>query len=153
MSTTHVAQSTSTTTAAGTRPRELGRVQAVVGTVVGALLVNLLVYGVGVAAGGSFELTSDGERATVGAGTVAGMTTIPLLVGTVVAVLLSLRWVGVLRVAQVVGPVLSLATIGGTVAADFDATSAVALSAMHVVIAAFIIVALELLRRRVLRMR
>ncbi len=153
MSTTHDAQTNPALAAAGRKPRELGRVQAVFGTVVAALLLNLLVYGVGVAAGGSFELTSNDERATVGAGTVAGMTAIPLLVGMVVTALLSLRWVGVIRVAQGVGPVLSLATIAGTVAADFDATSTVTLSAMHVVIAALIIAGLELMRRRLVRTR
>ena len=153
MSTSHDAQTSSALASAGTKPRELGRVQTVLGTVVAALLLNLLVYGLGVAAGGSFELTSNGERATVTAGTVAGMTAVPLLVGLVVTALLSLRWVGVIRVAQVVGPVLSLATIGGTVVADFDATSTVTLSAMHVVIAALIIAGLELMRRRLIRQR
>jgi hypothetical protein len=125
------------------------RVQAVAGTVVASLLGNLAVYGVGMAAGGSFDLTSDGATAHVSAATVAGMTVVPLLVGMVLAALLSLRWLGVVRVAQVVGAALSLATIGGTVAADFDAVSTVTLAAMHVVIAAAIVVGLGAMRRRI----
>jgi len=151
MTTTNLTTTTAPTTAR--LPRELGRVPAVAGSVAAALLGNLLLYGIGLVAGGSFELTSNGKPATVTAATVATMTVVPLLVGLVVAALLSLRWVAVIRVAQLVGSVLSLATIAGTVAADFDGVSTVTLSAMHVVIAAVIVVGLEAARRRAVRDR
>lgn len=65
------------------------------------------------------------------------------------AVLLSLAWAPILRVAAVVGAAASLGTIAGTVATDFDAPSTVALAVMHVVIAVILVVALERLYRRV----
>jgi hypothetical protein len=70
------------------------------------------------------------------------------MIGMIAAALLSYLWVGVLRVAQVVGAALAVATIGLTVAADFDLVSTLALSAMHVVPAPVLVIGLEAMRNR-----
>ncbi|WP_342214026.1 MULTISPECIES: hypothetical protein [Nocardia] len=76
---------------------------------------------------------------------------VPLLIGMTLAALLSYLWVGVLRVAQVVGATLAVATIGLTVAADFDLVSTLALSAMHVVLVPVLVGGLEMMRNRLRR--
>jgi hypothetical protein len=134
-----------------TTARGLGRPSAVILTVVAALLVNLVIFAIGVAAAGSSELTTNDKTQIVTAATVAGMTVVPLLVGMTLAALLSYRWPRVLRIAAVVGPALALLTIAGTVAAHFDGTGTATLGSMHIVIALLIIAGLELIRRRASR--
>ncbi|WP_336086411.1 DUF6069 family protein [Nocardia sp. SSK8] len=138
------------TTIAATADRTLpalNRPVAVLGGVVAAVVLNLIVWGIGAAAGGSF-LVTDGDTVTdVAPGGVVIMSAVPLLIGLTAAVLVSHLWTGVLRVAEVVGSVLSVATIALTVAADFDTASTVALSVMHVVLVPVIVVALEGVRR------
>jgi hypothetical protein len=107
----------------------------VAGTVVVAAVVNLAILAVGRSAGGDFQFTSGDDRLTVGAGGVAMLTILPLLVGMSLAALLSVRWPVVLRVGMFVGPALALATIAiMTIPADLDTTSTVFLSMMHVVL-------------------
>ncbi|MGH3612217.1 MAG: DUF6069 family protein [Pseudonocardia sp.] len=139
--------------AAAKAPLELGRVQAVVATVVAALLVNLVIWAIGAAAGGSFELTNGDVTQSAAPGGVVVMTVVPLLVGMTLAALLSYRWLGAIRVAQVVGPALALLTIVSTLMADFDGPSTVALTAMHVAIAPIVVAGLEAMRRRLVRQR
>ncbi|MBJ8344256.1 DUF6069 family protein [Antrihabitans sp. YC2-6] len=126
---------------------ELTRVEAVVATVVVGLAVNLLLWLIGLGAGGSFEVTDAGEKMTVAPGGVVVLSVVPTIVGMTAAALLSLRWVSVIRIAQVVGPVLSLATIAGTILSDFDGASTVSLAAMHVALAAVVYFGLEGMRR------
>lgn len=126
----------------------LGRVQAVVAAVVVALLVNLAIWAIGAAAGGSFTFTEGGVVQSAAPGGVVLMTTVPLLLGMTLAALLSRRWPRMIRVAQVVGAALALLTIGSTLVADFDGASTAALAAMHVVIAVVVVVGLEAMRRR-----
>lgn len=127
----------------------LTRPVAVLGGVVAAVVLNLIVWGIGAAAGGSFTVV-DGETVTdVAPGGVIIMSAVPLLIGLTVAVLIAYRWTGVLRVAEVVGSVLSIATIGLTLTAGFDAATTVALSVMHVVLVPVIVVALEGVRRSI----
>ncbi|MGH3569268.1 MAG: DUF6069 family protein [Pseudonocardia sp.] len=137
--------------AAAKAPLELGRVQAVVATVVAALLVNLVIWAIGAAAGGSFEFTNVDIRQSAAPGGVVILTVVPLLIGMILAALLSYRWFGAIRVAQVVGPALALLTIVSTLLADFDGASTVALAAMHVAIAPIVVVGLEAMRRRLVR--
>ncbi|MBS9373510.1 DUF6069 family protein [Rhodococcus sp. B50] len=120
----------------------------VVVSVAAALVANLVLWGVGIVAGGSFEHTDAGEVVSAAPGGVVFMTVVPLTVGLAVAALLTLWWNGFVRIAQVVGALLPLATIQGTISADFDTPSTVALTLMHVVIAAVVVAALEMLRAR-----
>ncbi len=120
----------------------------VAASVVTALVVNLVLWAVGLVAGGSFEHTDAGEVMSAAPGGVVLMSVVPLTVGLAVAALLTLWWNGFARIAQVVGALLPLATIQGTISADFDTPSTVALTLMHVVIAVVVVVALEMLRAR-----
>ncbi|MFD5176350.1 DUF6069 family protein [Nocardia sp. NPDC058379] len=141
-----------TTTASATRSLTLpalNRPVAVLGGVVAAVVANLIVWGIGAAAGGSFITTDSGKVMDVAPGGVIFMSTVPLLIGLTVAVLVSYLWTGVLRVAAVVGSLLSIATIAMTVDADFDTASTIALSVMHVVLVPVIVVALEGVRRSI----
>lgn len=137
---------TATPTAVRTLPA-LNRPVAVLGGVVAAVVANLIVWGIGAAAGGSFITTDGGKVMDVAPGGVIFMSAVPLLIGLTVAVLVSYLWTGVLRVAAVVGSVLSIATIALTVTSDFDTASTIALSVMHVVLVPVIVVALEGVRK------
>ncbi|WP_343930606.1 DUF6069 family protein [Tsukamurella strandjordii] len=137
-----------TTSAAPTL--RLTRTTVVVGAVAASLLANLVLWLVGLAAGGDFTMTDpEGVRASVAPGGVILMTVAPLAVGMTAAVLLSLLWAPVLRVAEVIGAAAALGTIAGTLSADFDGPSTVTLSLMHVVIAVVLVAALEGLYRRI----
>jgi hypothetical protein len=141
-----------TTTATPTTTRALpalNRAVAVLGAVVAAVVANVIVWGIGAAAGGSFITNDGGKVMDVAPGGVIFMSAVPLLIGLTVAVLVSYLWTGVLRVAAVVGSVLSLATIAMTVDADFDTASTIALSVMHVVLVPVLVVALEGVRKSV----
>ncbi|MFF2088674.1 DUF6069 family protein [Nocardia sp. NPDC058176] len=127
----------------------LTRPVAVLGGVVAAVALNLIVWGIGAAAGGSFTVV-DGETVSdVAPGGVILMSAVPLLIGLTIAVLISYKWTGVLRVAAVVGSVLSILTIGGTLSAGFDTATTVALSVMHVVLVPIMVIALEGVRRSI----
>lgn len=126
--------------------RAVGRPTVVVASVAVALLVNLVLWLVGLAAGGSFEHTNAGATQSAAPGGVVLMTVVPLAVGLSVAALLSLWWGGFLRIAQVAGAALPLATIAGTLDADFDGASTVTLALMHVAIAAVAVAGLEKMR-------
>ncbi|MEV0335942.1 DUF6069 family protein [Nocardia sp. NPDC050717] len=127
----------------------LSRPVAVLGGVAAAVVANLIVWGLGEAAGGSFVTTDGGKVMDVAPGGVILMSSVPLLIGLTVAVLLAYLWTGVLRVGAVVGSLLSIATIALTVNADFDTASTIALSAMHVVLVPVIVVALEGVRKSI----
>ncbi|UAK34471.1 MULTISPECIES: DUF6069 family protein [Nocardia] len=138
----------STTTAPALRIPAVNRPVAILGSVAVTVAVNLIVWMLGLAAGGSFETTDAGETSEVTASVVVVSSAVPLMIGMIAAALLSYLWVGVLRVAQVVGAALAVATIGLTLAADFDLVSTLALSAMHVVLAPALVVGLEAMRNR-----
>ncbi|GAA5098963.1 DUF6069 family protein [Nocardia iowensis] len=125
----------------------VNRPVAIIGSVAVAVVVNLAVWLLGEAAGGSFEVVEKGVTNYVGGVGVILSSAVPLLIGMTLAALISYRWVGVLRVAQVVGSVLAIATIGLTVSAAFDTASTVALSVMHVVLAPVLVIGLEAMRR------
>ncbi|MFG1768422.1 DUF6069 family protein [Nocardia salmonicida] len=138
--------STVTATSTYTVPA-LNRPVAVLGAAAVAVVLNLIVWAIGAAAGGSFIMTDQGKASSVAPGGVIMMSAVPLLIGLTVAVLVSYKWTGVLRIAAVVGSVLSLATIALTVSTDFDTASTIALSVMHVVLVPIMVIALEGVRR------
>ncbi|MFE3542566.1 DUF6069 family protein [Nocardia sp. NPDC059177] len=143
-----------TTTIAATIDRTvpvLNRAVAVLGGVVAAVVLNLIVWGIGEAAGGEFVTTDGDKLMDVAPGGVVLMSAVPLLIGLTLAVLISYLWTGVLRVAAVIGSVLTIATIALTVDADFDTASTIALSVMHVVLVPVIVIALEGVRRGITR--
>ncbi|WP_327150121.1 DUF6069 family protein [Nocardia sp. NBC_01329] len=140
------------TTLSGTAVRipALNRPVAVFGAIGAALLANLVVWLIGAAAGGTFETADAGQAQSVAPGGIIMMTVVPMLIGLGAAALLSYRWIGVLRVAAVTGSALAVATIGGTVGADFDTASTVALSITHLTLVPAIVVATEGLRRKLI---
>lgn len=74
----------------------------------------------------------------------------PLGVGFAVAVALSLLWRGFLRIVQVTGTVLALATIAAPVALDTDTATRAVLALMHVVLPLVVWLSLAAARRRAL---
>ncbi|MFR9749517.1 DUF6069 family protein [Nocardia sp. 004] len=141
---------TSTTARSAARVPALNRPVAVFGAIGAAVLANLVVWLIGAAAGGTFEMSDAGRKQSVAPGGIIVLTVIPMLIGLGAAALLSYRWIGVLRVAAVIGSVLAVATIGLTVSADFDTASTIALSITHLTLVPAIVVATEGLRRRLL---
>ncbi len=120
----------------------------VAAAVVAAVVVNLVVFAVGRAAGGSFTFTRSGTPATVDAATVAGFSAVPLLLGLVLVALLARRWPLVARVALVVAPVLAVVTIGlMTLPVDLDTVSTVTLALCHLTLAPISVLAIRALRR------
>jgi hypothetical protein len=114
-----------------------------------AVVVNLVVFGLGKAAGGDFRFTANGEPAQVDAVTLAGFSAVPLLIGLVVVALLSRFGVWVSRAAAVVAPVLAVATIlAMTVPADLDTVSTITLSLCHLTLAPISVLAVIALGRR-----
>ena len=135
-------------TTASTTPSRvpaLSRPAAVLGPTVAAVVANLIIWAIAKAAGVNFEATNNGE---VPASGIIFITAAPMLVGLTAAVLLAYRWPGILRVAEIVGSVLAIATIGLTIAADFDLSSTIALALMHVTLIPAIVIGLEGLRRK-----
>lgn len=121
-------------------------IAAAVGT---AALINLILYGVGRAAGGTFRFTASSGPAVVDGVTVVAFSVVPLLVGLVAVALLARLGGWVIRTALVVGPLLAIATIAlMTLPTDLDATSKVTLALCHLVLVPVIIVAVRALGRR-----
>ncbi|MFI5782068.1 DUF6069 family protein [Nocardia sp. NPDC051570] len=140
-------QAVSTATA---RIPAVSRPVAVLGGTAMAVIVNLAICLIGNLAGGSYEITdASGNVSAVAPGGVLILSAVPLLVGTTAAVLLSYRWIAILRIAEITGSVLALATIGFTVTADFDTASTIALSLMHITLVPVLVVALEGVRRSI----
>lgn len=127
-------------------PRRLLIIAAAAGT---AALVNLILYGAGRAAGGTFHFTSPSGPAVVDGVTVAAFSVAPLLVGLVAVAVLARLGAWVIRTALVVGPLLAVATIAVmTLPADLDATSKATLALCHLTLVPIIIVAVRALGRR-----
>jgi len=114
-----------------------------------AVAVNLVIYGVGRAAGGTFRFTSATGPAEVDAITVAGFSAVPLLTGLTAVALLAPFAAWVARAALVIGPALALGTIlVMTVPTDFDKTSKAALALCHLALVPISIVAVRAIARR-----
>ncbi len=128
----------------------LSRPVVVAVAVLAAVVVNLLVYALGRAAGGSFRLTSAGATAEVDAVTVAGFSAVPLLAGLVVVALLAPRFRWVTPAALVAGPVLAVVTIlVMTLPADLDTISTVTLALCHLTLVPIMVLAIRSLARPV----
>ncbi|WP_394618844.1 hypothetical protein JNUCC0626_07005 [Lentzea sp. JNUCC 0626] len=101
-------------------------------TVVGAVVINLVIYALGSALGASFDFTSAAGAAHVDAFTLA-------------AVLARRRWV--VPVAAGIAVTLAIVTVPVMVfAVDFDTASAITLTAAHLAVGAAAVVGLLLLR-------
>ncbi|GEL98288.1 DUF6069 family protein [Cellulomonas terrae] len=134
---------TTPTPAVRTRPAWV----TVGGAVVVAVAVNLVVYGIGRAAGATFDFSSTTGPANVDPATVAGFTAVPLLVGLTLAALLGRRWTWVVPAALVIAPALAVATIFlMTVPADLDTASTVTLACCHLALVPISVLALRALR-------
>jgi hypothetical protein len=103
--------------------------------VLAVAVANLAIWLLGRLVGATFTYTQDGATVEVDAASVLIMSTIPVATGLALAAAIATRWRPMLTVAKVVAPVLAVATIGiMTIPAGFDRTSAVLLSAMHLVV-------------------
>jgi hypothetical protein len=122
--------------------------QAGVAGVVAAAAANLVIYAIARGAGASFEFVDGDTQETINAAAVATLTVVPMAVGFVLAVLVSLRWQWALRAGAVVGAALALLTIALPFTVDADGGTQAALSVMHVAVAAGIVLAFEAYRRR-----
>ncbi len=136
-----------TTTAGRPAASPSGLVKArsaiVAAAVPAAVVVNLLVYAVGRAAGGTFRFTANGTPAEVNAVTVAGFSALPPAVGLIaVALLARHRWA--LTTALVAGPALAVLTIViMTIPADLDTTSTITLALCHLTLVPITVVAIR----------
>jgi hypothetical protein len=125
-----------------------GPVAVVGGAVLAAVAVNLVIYGLGRAAGGSFEFTASNGPAEVTAPTVAGFSAVPLLAGLLLLLLVRrfATWAG--RAALVVAPALALGTIlVMTLPADLDGISTLTLALCHATLAPTAVLAIRSLEK------
>jgi hypothetical protein len=114
-----------------------------------AAIVNVLIYLVGRAAGGTFTFTAGTGPAEVDAVTVAGFSAVPLAAGLTVVALLAPRVRWVTRAALIAGPLLAVGTIVTmTVPADFDTVSTVTLAVCHLTLVPVIVAAVTVLGPR-----
>ncbi|WP_141134587.1 DUF6069 family protein [Haloechinothrix alba] len=120
--------------------------QAITAGVVLSGLVNLALYLIGHLAGATFLVAAESGSDEVTAGMILFFSTVPLAVGTALAVLLANWWTWVLRLAQVIGAALALATIAGIFAAEAGTGTAISLTVMHVVVAVAVVLILEVVR-------
>ena len=118
-----------------TLSRRLGTPGIIIATALFAVAINLVVYGVGTMAGGTFDFTDGGKSYHVDVLTLTGFTAIPLLVGLTVVAILARRAAWVFPLALVVAPIAAIATIFTmTLPADLDTTSTITLAVTHVVV-------------------
>lgn len=130
------------------RRRNLNWWQAIGAGAVAGTVVNLLVLGIARLADASLVIYAPGQPAhPITAGGVIIGSVVPMVGGTLLAVLLSLLWSGFLRVGQIIGGGLALVTVAGPVSGDTDGGTTVALSVMHVVVGVAAVLALEAVRR------
>ena len=127
--------------------RRISRLMIVAATVVVAVLINLVIYAIGRAAGGTFRFASPTGPAEVDALTVVGFTIVPLLLGMTVVALLVRVWPWIVSVALVVAPAFALVTIPiMTLPAGFDVTSTITLALCHAAMVPIVVFGLLALR-------
>lgn len=115
---------------------------------VAAVAVNLVVYAVGRAAGGSFRFTNNGATNEVDAVTVAGFSAVPLLIGLVAVAVPARLGPWVTRAAVIVASVLAVVTIlVMTLPADLDATSTASLALCHLTLIPISVLAIQLISK------
>jgi hypothetical protein len=101
-------------------------------TLAGLLAVNLLLYTIGRATGGTFTYTQSGKPVRVDAVAVALLSLAPLASGLLLVAVIGRRWATVVPVAKVAAVVVAVATIAVmTIPADFDRRSTAFLALMH----------------------
>jgi hypothetical protein len=121
-----------------------GRRILAVGTCV--LVLNLLIYSLGHASGGSFTYRQNGRAIKVDATAVTILTLGPLAIGLAMVALLARKRPVLISVATIVAPLLAVATIGlMTIPAHFDATSTLSLALMHIALIPAVILCLRAL--------
>lgn len=113
-----------------------------------AAIVNVTIWGVARLAGSPVALDDNGSPYPVAVDSVAVMSVVPTIAGIALAALIARWWIGILRVAQVVGASLALVTLAGVFSGS--AGTAVTLILMHLVSATVVVLALEGVRRRAL---
>ncbi|MFC4060874.1 DUF6069 family protein [Planomonospora corallina] len=129
--------------------RDRGGALTVAVTVAAAVVLNLVIYGIGRAAGGGFRFTAAGQAAEVDAITVVGFTVLPLLTGMTLAAVLARIWPWAVPAGLAVAPVIALGTIPVmTIPADFDDASTITLALCHVALVPVTAAGLLALRRR-----
>lgn len=115
--------------------RRWGTFGTLIVTALTGVVINLVIYGLGTLAGGTFDFTDNGTSYHVDALTLSGFTAIPIIVGLTVVALLSRWWHWVFPVGIVVALVASIGTIFTmTLPADLDTTSTVTLAIAHVMV-------------------
>jgi hypothetical protein len=134
-------------TGTGTTTSRPPRAVVIATAVAAAVVANLVIYGIGRAAGGDFEFTKDGQVMGVDAVTVAGFSAVPLGLGLILVALLSRsRWI--VTLASILAPLLAVLTIGVmTIPVDLDTTSTIALAACHLTLVPISILSIHQLRR------
>lgn len=114
---------------------------------------NLAVLGVAELGDASLVVTDGDTAHDIVAGGVIAASVVPVVVGVLAAALIALRWLGVVRLAQIVGGGFALLSVAGPLAADADGGTRIALAAMHVVTGAAFVAGLELARHRLVGAR
>lgn len=115
-----------------------------VGTCV--LALNLLIYTLGHASGGSFTYHQNGRATKVDAAAVTILTLGPLTIGLALVASLARKRPVLITAAKVVAPLLAIATIGlMTIPAHFDTTSTLSLAMMHIAMIPAVLLSLRAL--------
>jgi len=121
----------------------------IVVAVVAVVAVNLLIYALGRACGGAFTYIQTGKATRVDVVAVTVMSAGPLAIGLTLTAWLTRRWQLLMTPAKIVASVLAISTVWAmTVPAGFDSTSTLCLAAMHLVVAAAFVLALDALAPR-----
>jgi len=114
-----------------------------------ATAVNLVIYAVARAADAELVIREEGAADhEITAGGVVFSSTVPLLAGTALAVLLALAWRGFLRLAQVLGGGFGILSAAGPLLGAPDTGTKVGLALMHVVVGLAVILTMELIIRK-----
>lgn len=136
-----------TPTRSPSRPGLPWWVAALLGALVAAI-ANVTIWSVARLSGSPVALQDNGAPYPIAVESVAVMSVVPMIVGIGIAALIARWWVGILRVAQVVGSLLAVVTLGGVFSGDIG--TALALTAMHLTSAVVVVLALEAVRNRAL---
>jgi hypothetical protein len=138
-----------TTTTETIRPTGLVWWQAIPAGAVLAAAVNLVIYAIARAADAALVIRQEGsaDHGITAAGVVFS-STVPLLAGTALAVLLALAWRGFLRLAQVLGGGFGIVSAVGPLTGAPDTGTKIGLALMHVVVGLTVILTMELIIRK-----
>jgi hypothetical protein len=114
-----------------------------------AAAFNLVILAIARAAGAELVIRQEGSPDhEIVAGGVLFSSIVPLVAGTVLAVLLALAWRGFLRLAQVLGGGFGILSAFGPLLGAPDAGTKIGLALMHVVVGLAVILTMELIIRK-----